>query len=83
MEKAATGKRRFKLKKQLIEMHQEQYTIKNEYSLGGKVTPFGVAFYIAPYVNAVTRSGTIDEKIVLFESMLEFKAYEMIPSIKR
>lgn len=58
-------------------------TIKNEYSLGGKVTPFRVAFYIAPYVNAVTRSGTMDEKIVLFESMLEFKAYEMIPSIKR
>ena len=58
-------------------------TIKNEYSLGGKVTPFGVAFYIAPYVNAVTRSGTMDEKIVLFESMLDFKAYEMIPSIKR
>ena len=58
-------------------------TIKNEYSLGGKVTPFGVAFYIAPYVNAVTRSGTIDEKIVLFESMLEFKSYEMIPSTKR
>jgi single-stranded-DNA-specific exonuclease len=58
-------------------------TIKNEYSLGGKVTPFGVAFYIAPYVNAVTRSGTMEEKIVLFESMLEFKAYEMIPSIKR
>ena len=58
-------------------------TIKNEFSLGGKVTPFGVAFYIAPYVNAVTRSGTIDEKIVLFESMLEFKAFEMIPSTKR
>ena len=58
-------------------------TIKNEYSLGGKVTPFGVAFYIAPYVNAVTRSGTMEEKIVLFESMLDFKAYEMIPSTKR
>lgn len=29
MEKAATGKRKFLLKKQLIEMHQEQYTIKN------------------------------------------------------
>ena len=58
-------------------------TIKNEYSLGGKVTPFGVAFYIAPYVNAVTRSGTMEEKIVLFESMLEFKAFEQIPSIKR
>ena len=58
-------------------------TIKNEYSLGGKVTPFGVAFYIAPYVNAVTRSGTMEEKIVLFESMLEFKAFEKIPSTKR
>ena len=58
-------------------------TIKNEYSLGGKVTPFGVAFYIAPYVNAVTRSGTMEEKIVLFESMLEFKSFESIPSTKR
>lgn len=31
MEKAATGKKKFLLKKQLIEMHQEQYTIKNYY----------------------------------------------------
>ena len=31
MEKAATGKRKFQLKKQLIEMHQEQYTIKNQF----------------------------------------------------
>ena len=31
MEKRATGKRRFKLKKQLIEMRQEQYIIKNLY----------------------------------------------------
>lgn len=69
--------------KQITNPYFKGMTIKNEYSLGGKVTPFGVAFYIAPYVNAVTRSGTIDEKIVLFESMLEFKAYEMIPSIKR
>ena len=69
--------------KQIPNPYFKGMTIKNEYSLGGKVTPFGVAFYIAPYVNAVTRSGTIDEKIVLFESMLEFKAYEMIPSIKR
>lgn len=69
--------------KQITNPYFKGMTIKNEYSLGGKVTPFGVAFYIAPYVNAVTRSGTMDEKIVLFESMLEFKAYEMIPSIKR
>jgi single-stranded-DNA-specific exonuclease len=69
--------------KQITNPYFKGMTIKNEYSLGGKVTPFGVAFYIAPYVNAVTRSGTMEEKIVLFESMLEFKAYEMIPSIKR
>lgn len=31
MEKAATGKKKYLLKKQLIEMHQEQYTIKNYY----------------------------------------------------
>lgn len=69
--------------KHIVNPYFKGMTIKNEYSLGGKVTPFGVAFYIAPYVNAVTRSGTMDEKIVLFESMLEFKAYETIPSTKR
>lgn len=31
MEKAATGKKKFLLKKQLIEMHQEQYIIKGQY----------------------------------------------------
>lgn len=56
---------------------------KNAYSIGDELTPFGIAFYIAPYVNAVTRSGTMDEKLVLFEAMLDFKAYEQIPSTKR
>lgn len=69
--------------KHIVNPYFKGMTIKNDYSLGGKVTPFGVAFYIAPYVNAVTRSGTMEEKIVLFESMLEFRAYEMIPSTKR
>lgn len=58
-------------------------TIKNEYSLGGNITPFGVAFYIAPYINAVTRCGSQEEKLMLFESMLDFRAYEQIPSTKR
>lgn len=58
-------------------------TIKNEFSLCGNITPFGVAFYIAPYINAVTRCGTEEEKLLLFESMLDFKAYEQIPSTKR
>ena len=56
---------------------------KNSYSLGGTLTPIGVAFYIAPYVNATIRMGTQDEKLMLFESMLDFKGYEMIPSTKR
>ena len=58
-------------------------TVKNSYSLGETITPFGVAFYIAPYINAVTRCGTQEEKLILFESMLDFRAYEMIPSTKR
>lgn len=47
------------------------------------ITPIDVAFYIAPLVNAVTRVGTEEEKLVLFESMLDFKGYELIPSTKR
>lgn len=56
---------------------------KNAYSLGDEVTPDGVAFYIAPYINAVTRIGTLEERILLFESMLEWKADDLVPSTKR
>lgn len=56
---------------------------KNAYSLGDEVTPDGVAFYIAPYVNAVTRIGTLEERILLFNSMLEWKADDLVPSTKR
>lgn len=56
---------------------------KNSYSMKNKVTPFGVAFYVAPYVNAVVRSGTQEEKEIIFQSMLNFKAFEKIPSNKR
>lgn len=56
---------------------------KQAYSLGNEITPIGVAFYIAPYVNATIRSGTIEEKTLLFESMLEYKANKTIPSTKR
>ena len=56
---------------------------KNAYSLGNDITPIGVAFYIAPYVNATIRMGTPEEKRIMFESMLEHKAYKEIPSTKR
>lgn len=56
---------------------------KNAFSLGDEITPIGIAFYVAPYVNAAVRMGTHDEKVLLFESMLDYKAYELIPSTKR
>lgn len=56
---------------------------KNSYSLGGKITPMGAAFYIAPFVNAMVRSGTQEEKELFFASMLNYKAFQQIPSQKR
>ena len=56
---------------------------KQAFSLKGENTPMGIAFYVAPYVNATIRMGTHDEKITLFESMLDFRGYERIPSTKR
>ena len=54
-----------------------------DFKIQGQLNPFKIAFYIAPFINAMNRSGTFQEKILLFESMLEFKAYELIPSTKR
>ena len=56
---------------------------KQAYSLKDGITPFGIAFYIAPYVNATIRVGTQDEKLMLFESMLDYRGYEQVPSTKR
>ena len=56
---------------------------KNEYSIGDELTPIGIAFYITPYINATIRMGSKSEKQTLFESMLDLKAYEEIPSTKR
>jgi len=55
----------------------------NEYSIGPELTPFGISFYVAPFINAINRSGTFEEKTLVFESMLEYKAYDLIPSTKR
>lgn len=56
---------------------------KNSFSLGSSLTPMGVAFYIVPFVNAMQRSGTLEEKELLFKSMLQYKAFDIIPSTKR
>lgn len=58
---------------------------KTKYSIdkSGGLSPYNLAYYIAPLINATTRVGTKSEKMTLFESMLEFRAYESIPSTKR
>ena len=56
---------------------------KNEYSMKGKINHMSVAFYIAPYINAICRSGTIEQKTITFQSMLKYKAFTILPSTKR
>lgn len=55
---------------------------KNAFKLGSEVTPMGAAFYIVPFVNAMVRSGTQDEKEILFNSMLTHKAFDEVDEIK-
>ena len=46
-------------------------------------TSMGAAFFIVPFINAVTRSGTLEEKELLFKSMLEHYAFQKVLSNKR
>lgn len=56
---------------------------KNSFSLGNEVTPIGLAFYIAPMINAVVRVGTMPERILAFEAFLDDIGSKIIPSTKR
>lgn len=56
---------------------------RQKYQFEGGITPIGIAFYIVPYINAMTRSGTMEEKLLVLEAMLEWKSDLMIPSTKR
>ena len=42
---------------------------KQSYSMKDKVTISGVAFYISPLINCVTRMGTKEDNTILFEAM--------------
>ena len=57
----------------------------NDYSISkaGGLSPFAVGWYIAPQINAVVRSGTNTERMIVFKSMLEFNSYDQVPSTKR
>lgn len=56
---------------------------KNIFKLGEVITPIGAAFYITPLLNAIQRSGTQEEKKLVFESMLTYRAFQNILSTKR
>lgn len=56
---------------------------RQSYSIGESITPIGIAFYIAPLINATIRVGTQEEKITMFKAMVEHLAYEKVPSTKR
>lgn len=56
---------------------------KNEFSMKSKFNPHSVAWYIVPFINAVTRIGSDEDKLLVFESMLSWKAGQLIPSDKR
>lgn len=58
---------------------RQDFSIKK----GGGLNPFTIGWYIAPLINAIVRSGTHTEKMLLFESMIDFKAYEQIISNKK
>lgn len=55
----------------------------NAFSMKDKINHHTVAWFIAPYVNAMSRSGTLEEKYWLFESMLDHLAYTQVQSTKR
>ena len=56
---------------------------KNAYSMKSKINHMSVAFYVAPYVNAICRSGTIEQKALVFKSMLKYQAFKEVLSTKR
>lgn len=58
---------------------ESSFTIKNVEEMNYTT----VSYSIAPFVNAVTRVGTIEEKQLLFMSMLFNCAYRLVPSTKK
>lgn len=54
---------------------------KQDYSMGGKITPMTVAFYIVPLINAMIRVGIMEEKERLFLAFID--GHHLVPSNKR
>lgn len=54
---------------------------RQDYSMGGKINPTTVAFYIVPLVNAMIRVGTMEEKDRLFQAFID--GDKLVPCNKR
>lgn len=68
----------------LNSIHNElfaEFVEKQSYSIGGQLTPIGVAFYITPLINALIRVGELEDKIKLFESFIDCN--RIVSSTKR
>lgn len=44
---------------------------------------YSCAFYVVPYINAICRTGTMEEKELVFRSLLDMYEDEMVPCSKR
>lgn len=58
---------------------------KNKFSIDkmGGINYMSIAFYVTPFINAIVRSGTMEEKDLIFKSFLQMYAFEKIESGKR
>ena len=54
---------------------------KQDYSMGSKINPTTVAFYIVPLINAMVRMGSMSEKDRMFRAFIN--GTELVPSNKR
>ena len=58
---------------------------KNKFSIDkmGGINYMSIAFYVTPFINAIVRSGTMEEKDLIFKSFLTMYAFDKIESGKR
>lgn len=57
---------------------KNSFMLKNE-----DIYPSDISFSIAPFINAICRSGTQEEKEIVFNSLLEFRYDIEVPSTKK
>lgn len=58
---------------------------KNDYSIQkmNGINYYSVAFYVVPFINAMVRSGTMEEKEFVFNSFISLKAFDEVETSKR